>query len=322
MNDHRFAIVTRDDLYALEDRALLECRLAHGSAIVVGRQISARDDCEDALLQACDEEAAAVRSLLDTMDEGRARVVVSARVASDGIDGVASSFVASTIGLTIRDLSIVTTREHLVRDYELLVDLGSVSPESEIDYHRLRLPLVWRNGSAAVLLHEAAGHAAEHGHASISWPPWLHVTDEPGDLPDDTGNIPARADLLAGECPTAFRRGSFNDVPLQRMTKLVVRQNNAPATLPRRRIDVLLLAGGAYDALAQTVNLYVSAADLVDGDRSTRLKPFVIRESRATIARAIAAASGEPQRYPGVICSLEGQDVYVGSYAPLLVTEF
>lgn len=322
MNDHRFAIVTRDDLYSLEDRALLECRLAHGSAIVVGRQISARDDCEEALLEACDREAAAVRAVLDTMDQGRARVVVSARVVSDGIDGVASPSVASTIGLTIRDLSIVTTREHLAADYELLVEIGSVAPESEIDYHRVRLPIVWRNGSAAVLLHEAAGHAAEHGHATISWPPWLHVSDEPGEEPDDIGNVPSKADLLAGECPTAFRRESFNSVPLQRMTRLVVRQNNAPSNLPRRRIDVLLLAGGGYDALSQTVNLYVSAADLVDGDRSTRLKPFVIREGRATIARAIAAASGEPQRYPGVICSSEGQDVYVASYAPLLVTEF
>ncbi len=316
MNDHRFAIVTRDDLYLLEDRALLECRLSHGSAIVVGRQISARDDCEDALLDCCDEEAAAVRAMLDAIGEGRARVVISAR--STGQEPV----VTSTIGLTINELSIVTTREHLARDHELLVEIASVAPEADIEYHRLRLPIVWRNGSAAVLLHEAAGHAAEHGHHTIAWPPWLHVTDEPQVTSDDAGEAPRATDLLAGGRPLAWRRESFSSVPLQRMSQLVVRQGNAPFALPARRVEVLLLAGGGYDPLSEEVSLFVSAAALVDGERSTRLKPFVIREGRSTVARAIAGATGEPLRYPGVLCSSEGQDLYVGSFAPLLVTEF
>ena len=44
-------------------------------------------------------------------------------------------------------------------------------------------------------------------------------------------------------------------------------------------------------------------------------------ESRANIARAFIGASGEPLRYPGVICSREGQELVVGSSAPLLLME-
>ena len=47
---------------------------------------------------------------------------------------------------------------------------------------------------------------------------------------------------------------------------------------------------------------------------------LTIRATRSDIARSIVGATGDPIRYPGVICSREGQELFVGSYAPLIVT--
>jgi hypothetical protein len=55
-------------------------------------------------------------------------------------------------------------------------------------------------------------------------------------------------------------------------------------------------------------------------DQVTPLAPFDIRVPRDRIARAIACATGEPLRYPGVVCAREGQEVVVGSFAPLMIT--
>ena len=43
--------------------------------------------------------------------------------------------------------------------------------------------------------------------------------------------------------------------------------------------------------------------------------------SRAEIAASLSGASGEPIRYPGVICSREGQELYVASHAPVIITD-
>src|SRR5438067_1789349 len=43
-------------------------------------------------------------------------------------------------------------------------------------------------------------------------------------------------------------------------------------------------------------------------------------EWREQIAASIAGAIGEPIHYPGVICSREGQELAVGSFAPVMVT--
>jgi hypothetical protein len=109
------------------------------------------------------------------------------------------------------------------------------------------------------------------------------------------------------------------------MTNVVVGHRSpvpGPGSQPASRIEILLVAGGRYEPLTETVSLSVSAADLVDGNESVRLRPFVIRETRAAVARAMRGASGPARRYPGVICSREGQELFVGSYAPDLVTEF
>jgi hypothetical protein len=151
------------------------------------------------------------------------------------------------------------------------------------------VPLVWRNGSAAVLLHEAIGHASEHGAAPVPWPAWLSV-----------------------DAPLMPRRATFRDVPLPRMTHLVARQTGAPFALPDERVDIELIAGGAYDPLTDLVTINVAASSA---------GAFTIRRTRAQIAASLAGATGAPVRYPGVICSREGQELFVASHAPLIITD-
>jgi hypothetical protein len=304
-----FSIVTRDELFLLDRHRLLESRLIHGIADEAAGSIRARDSRDDALASMCDREHDAVRALLAGFRDGRARVVTSAFR-----DGTSAPKVTSTIALTILDLSLVSTPLHFAADYDSLVALANARPQTTAE--AIGLPLVWRNGSAAVLLHEAAGHPAEHAHHPLQWPAWLSAVDE-----SDSGT----ANLLASECPLQKRRESFSDVPLNRMTSVVVRASGAQtllSVLPPRRIDVLLVAGGTYEPLTEIVTLTIAAADFVDGDRAVRMRPFEIRDSRTSIARAIRGSAGDVQRYPGVICSREGQQLYVGSFAPDLVTEF
>jgi hypothetical protein len=169
-----------------------------------------------------------------------------------------------------------------------------------------------RNGSAAVLLHEAIGHAAEHGHAPIGWPRWLRARD----VTSDGSSV----DLIAGELPTALRRESFRDIPIRRMTELIVEQDAAPFELPAERIEVYLAAGGAYEPLTETVTVTTAVANVVKGDRAERIPSLRLRATRAAIARALRGAAGSSMRYPGVICSREGQELFVASHAPIMVT--
>jgi hypothetical protein len=292
-----FAIVTRDELWSLDRRAVLESRLIHGSADDRGGAIDARDDCDEKLRAVCDQEAERVRATVRGLAEGRARFVVSARTDEPAL---------ATISVTVLDLSIVTTLEHLRSDYEMLVEMASVRPQTSMDYRGV--PVVWRNGSGAVLLHEAAGHPAEHGRPPLQWPQWLSAMDR-------------HSDLLAGDAPDKLRRQSFSDVPLRRMTDVVV-NGSTNTELPPTRIDILLVAGGRYEPLTEAVSLSVSSADFIDRGSSARLRPFVIRESRPDVARAMRGSTGAVRRYPGVICSKEGQELFVGSHAPDLITEF
>lgn len=292
-----FAIVTRDETG-------VESRLIHGLASRRGDTIEARDDCDEELLALCDGEWGRVRKALERVREGRWRSVVSASREGETVS------TASTISINILDLSIVTTVPHLDSDYEMLIELASIPALADADPHEL--PVVWRNGSGAVLMHEAAGHAAEHGHAYAGWPSWLRVVDE-----SERG----AADLTSGEPPRAMRRQSFTDVPMRRMTSVRVDAGLA-REIPARRIDVLLVAGGRYEPLTETVTVFVSAADLIDGYKSTRLRPFVIEAPRAGVARALRGAAGDIRRYPGVICSKEGQELFAGSQAPDLITDF
>ena len=80
---------------------------------------------------------------------------------------------------------------------------------------------------------------------------------------------------------------------------------------PTHFVEVFLVAGGSYDPLTDVVTIDVAVSTA---------GAFTIRKSRAEIAASIAGASGEPIRYPGVICSREGQELAVGSFAPVMIT--
>jgi hypothetical protein len=289
IDSQHFAIVTRDESWSLGSRLVMESRLIHGSADQRGAAIDARDDRDDELLALCDRETDLVRSAIAPLREGRARAVVSAR---------SDSGVSATISLSVRDLSVVTTLPHLASDYEMLIELASDSAAA--DGADLGVPLVWRNGSGAVLMHEAAGHPAELDRPDIGWPSWLRI-----------------------EAPLAMRRESFTDVPLRRMTNVAITSVEAGFSPPSPPyIEILLIASGRYEPLTDRVSLLISAANLIDSHQSLRLRPFTIDETRESIARSLRGASGDVRRYPGVICSKEGQNVFVGSHSPDLVTDF
>ncbi|HEX7706104.1 MAG TPA: hypothetical protein VF701_06545 [Thermoanaerobaculia bacterium] len=294
-----FAAAVREELW--HGGRLLERRLSYGQSCQVGEQIVASDRCDEGLLAIAEREMEQMRHAVAELlcDFGpRVRLIADAR--SDGL--------SSTITIRRGTYSVVTSPPHVEQDDELLRSIGSIQPEGEeVDYRGL--PILWRNGTAAVLLHEAAGHPAEHGHPVVSWPGWLEVRD-------------GAADLLAGEPPRQKRRATFRDVPLCRMLDLVVRQSGAPSDFPHDRLEILLIDGGTYEPLTGTVTISIAAADLIVGEETRRVPPFRISQSRAAIARAIAGAAGEPIRYPGVVCSREGQELVVGSAAPLLVTVF
>ncbi len=260
-----FSIAAIDELWL--HGTLAERRLMYGRAEQRGDEIVAIDARDDALVAACERAMAELRAAMPS----DARVRLVARSDSE-----------PAMTIEIGGVSIVTSPELAAEDVQLLRSLVATEPQRP---HPPNLPILWHNGSAAVLLHEAAGHPAELDVPPVEWPSWLRV-----------------------DCPMAMRRASFSDVPLRRMTRVVVSQENAPFELPERRIDVHLVRGGAYDPLTGIVTIDVA------------IPPFTIRATREQIAAAIAGAKGEPVRYPGVVCSREGQELVVGSFAPLLVT--
>jgi hypothetical protein len=266
-----FAIASRDELWLRG--ALVESRLMHGVAMQRGDSIEASDARDDALVRACDVGIEEARATLAALDDARVRIVVRATNDDD---------VETTMTIGVGGVSVVTTPSNALADYELLHRVRNGSAP-------LRGAIVWLNGSAAVLLHEAFGHASEHDAAPVAWPSWLSI-----------------------DAPLVSRRETFRDVPLMRMTHLTATQNDAPFVLPGERVEVELVAGGAYDPITDivTIDVAVSSAGL-----------FTIRRSRAEVAASIRGASGEPIRYPGVICSREGQELYVASHAPVLITD-
>lgn len=272
-----FAIASRDELW--QRGVLMESRLMHGQARQRGDIIEATDIRDEGLARACDEAINAARAVVDAMRDARVRMRV--RVTRED----AAAVVETTMTIATGSVSVVTTPADAIADYELLRALVAIKRVAPVR----ALPIVWQNGSAAVLLHEAIGHATEHGRESVAWPSWLSV-----------------------DAPLMLRRETFRDVPLPRMTHLVATQHGAPFALPEERIEVHLIAGGAYDPVTDlvTIDVAVSSAG-----------PFTIRRTRSEIAASLAGATGDPIRYPGVICSREGQELYVASHAPVMITD-
>jgi len=270
----RFAIASRDELWLRG--ALTESRLMHGVATQTGDAIEASDARDERLVRACESAMEEAQATVAMLRDARVRVVVRATREND------VESVETTMTIAIDRVSVVTTPSNALADYELLHRARNGSGP-------LRGPIVWSNGSAAVLLHEAFGHASEHDVGPVVWPPWLSI-----------------------DAPLTPRRETFRDVPLLRMSHLIARQYDAPFALSDERIEVQLVAGGSYDPISDivTVEVAVSSAG-----------PFTIRRSRSEIAASLAGASGEPIRYPGVICSREGQELYVSSHAPVMITD-
>ena len=268
-----FRIATRDELWS-HDR-LVESRLSHGEAIEDESGIIATDARDDALVDICEQEMARLRAAMPR--DARVRLVAVA--STDGV--------SATMTIRRNGLSVVTTAEHAAQDDQLLLECGGSATAFKAAAEP-PLSIIWKNGTAAVLLHEAIGHAAEHDHEPIEWPSWLSV------------------DLALRP-----RRETFRDVPLLRMSHVVVTQTNAPFELPEEAIEVVLVSGGTYEPLTQTVTLQVIAANAA---------PFEYRATRREIAQSLAGATGDPIRYPGVICSREGQELVVPCSAPVMVT--
>ncbi len=302
-----FAIATRDELW-FHGRCIGRL-LTHGVARQRGRRIEATDRADADLVRMCGEQLESLRDAANKIPDAHVRAVVSVRRVGDVV------ITETTMTVTMRHVSIVTSADFASGDAAALREF--VGTEPKVDYREL--PIVWKNGSAAVLLHEAVGHAAEHSAAAVEWPDWLRVSDEPSFPVDDCGSPSPSSDLLR-EKPASMRRETFRDVPLRRMSTFVARQQQAPFEIPGERIEVYLVAGGKYDALTDIVTVHVEIADEVSGRRTRRLRPFTISNQRRTIAQSLAGAAGDPIRYPGVICSREGQEISVGSFAPLMVT--
>ena len=278
-----YAIAARDEVWSHGVR--IESRLAHGLAVSRGATIAARDTPDAPLVARVTERMPELRARIRELGDARVRLVAEA-LREDGVESD-----AATMTIAIDGISIVTTPEAVDADVAALRALLAL-PRSE------RQPaggqaFIWRNGSASVLLHEAIGHAAEHDHEAIEWPSWLHV-----------------------DLPLRMRRAGFRDVPLLRMTTLVATQSDAPFAAPDDAVEIHLLAGGAYEPLTEMVTLHVALAT----HHGARLAPFSITKARRDVAASLAGARGEALRYPGVICSREGQELVVGSYAPVVVT--
>jgi hypothetical protein len=269
-----FSIASRDELWLRG--SLTESRLMHGVATQHGDSIDASDARDEQLVRACDAALEEARATVAALRDARVRVVVRA-TREDDVESV-----ETTMTVAMNGVSVVTTPANAMADYELLHRARNGATP-------LRGAIVWSNGSAAVLLHEAFGHASEHDVAPVAWPSWLSI-----------------------DAPLVSRRETFRDVPLMRMSHLIARQNNAPFVVAEDRIHVQLVAGGAYDPITDIVTIDVSVSSA---------GPFTIRRSRAEVAASLTGASGEPIRYPGVICSREGQELYVASHAPVILTD-
>lgn len=301
--DHLFSIASRDELWS--GGVLIESRAEHGQARCHGAIIDASDVPDALLIERAEARMAAMREQARELRDARVRLVANARRIND------YEREEATMTVTVGGVSVVLIP-------------GALPPSPRRSGERVPktgepLPILWRNGSASVLLHEAAGHAAEDDHLPLEWPSWLTIRDEPDFEFDDTGAKTEHADLTS-EAPKTQRRASFRDIPLPRMTTLIARQHDAPWSIPEERIEVHLLAGGAFEPLTGAVTLSIAVAELVQRGESVPLAPFQIRVPRERVARAIAGATGEPVRYPGVVCGREGQELVVGSFAPLMLT--
>src|SRR5512146_3189540 len=140
-HDVDFAVATRDELW-MRGKCVGRIR-GHGIARQRGKRIEATDARDDALMRICGEDMAPLREIARTMTDAGVRAIATARRIGDVIVR------ERTLTFSIRHVSIVTSPDVAARDAAFLREL--VASEARMTYRKL--PIVWRNGSAAVLLH-------------------------------------------------------------------------------------------------------------------------------------------------------------------------
>ncbi len=316
-----FRIVVRDEAWSVDESGrvtVMENRLGHGEASGDESMVHATDRCPPELIRACedrfDRDAGRLRDLFARFNRLSVRLAVSLREIAGDVEE------KTVIECSAAGLSIITTPDDAEEDVAALLSYARLPRVGDLP---AGVPVVWRGGTSAVLLHEAAGHPSEIGSDPLTWPAWLRVVDAPAAAVDDLGERTRSVDLLRGEPPSAHRRETFRDLPLPRMSRVIVSHVEGPAIDVTPRIEVFLVAGGSYDPLTGQVTMRVTVARTCSADgKESWLRPFTLLHSRHEIAAAIRGAHGEPQRYPGVICSREGQDLYVETRGCELVTVF
>lgn len=347
--DHLYACSRQDELWRIRGsgRELQETRTEEGHCLTTVRSgaitIEATDDFTRTYSERFTapgriaEELRALRPRTETMlqrllaaraniPDAWLRIMTTVRAVQSEQQRAFSATITATLRIQRQGqspLSITTDPEHVPEHLALLGSCARSDEEVEVDYRLY--PVLWKHGSGAVLLHEAIGHPAEQSRF-MHWPEWLEVRDDPAaealgrTTLDDTAQPVSTRLLSAGEAPAALRRESFREVPLRRMTSLVV-TSSRPAALAPERIEVLLLGGGSYDITTDRVSLEVSAARLLSGSGSRSLAPFRFVETRESIRRVLRGSHGTAATYPGVICGDEGQRLPVGAIAPDLLTD-
>jgi len=218
-------------------------------------------------------------------------------IATPVIGGEAITLVSSSIS-------------HLESSLLLLTSAAATTTRNE------SVPMLFARGSAAVLAHEMIGHPAEVG-ARYGFPEWLSIVDDPSGplltMPtDDEGNRTRRAELTHGEQPSAFRRTSFRDVPLRRMTNTIVTATKE-VDLPDAYIQIDAIADAAVARASSAFRIRVVSSALVRGDQRIPLAPFTLHSSPERLAAALIGGRGPVATYPGVLCSEEGQRLPVGA---------
>lgn len=342
--NHAFAIFSRDTTWQVKDGTPVLSRQVEdaGATLSRGGELIASDDFEvlaanvpkrpdeirSRLERASEIEFEhALRTVSEEMVEAVVRLLTTARyVARDDTDLFQrSAVVAVTIPYCGESLSVACSPYRVIEVTRRMTALAHSEPQRDI--HNVgSVPMIWNEGSGALLLHEALGHPVELNASLLAWPDWLHVFDDPiskgigSSILDDCGDEVEQRELTAGQGPSALRRESFRDVPMRRMTNLRVEGSSFPVELPHRYVDIFLAGRGRYDRVTDEVSLRVLIADLVHDSRRTRLHPFALNVPRKAIPQSILGAIGDPVDYPGVICSDEGQQLPVGSASPILLT--
>lgn len=176
--------------------------------------------------------------------------------------------------------------------------------------------LVFAGGTAAVLMHEMAGHRAETAAVPLLLPSWLHVTDRPPRHFDDCG-LAATARDLTSSAASSFRRWRAIDAPLPRMWDVYVEASaTAPSAEPRTCFVIRAIAAGHWNATTEEVSMIVTDAQLLrNGTTEPVQVPTRLTLRASAVTARVTGAAGAVVRAPSVVCGSHGSEIIAGSAA-------